>query len=219
MDTEIHTDVKKAYSDPTWWYDIRGFFILTFAYNDTLWRQISFFAKHIKDTHLEIGVGSGTLFKMILQWRNRQQPTPSHLTLTDYVPSMLTSARKKFKNQKNITVEVADATNLSYAEASFDSVSVANSLHCIENLDAALTEIVRVLRPDGVFSANIIIEPTGSGILATIAHKINAWGKQKGILYKTYTVPEVLTKYQQAGLTVTYQKHTGNVLYLVAQRT
>ncbi|MGN2393366.1 class I SAM-dependent methyltransferase, partial [Pelomicrobium sp. G1] len=27
--------IAQAYSSPPWWYDVRGFFILTFAYRST----------------------------------------------------------------------------------------------------------------------------------------------------------------------------------------
>ena len=29
-------EIAEAYSSEPWWYDIRGFFILTFAYNSTI---------------------------------------------------------------------------------------------------------------------------------------------------------------------------------------
>src|SRR5207253_7871264 len=35
-------EIAAAYSSPPLWYDIRGFFILTFAYNSTLPRQLRF---------------------------------------------------------------------------------------------------------------------------------------------------------------------------------
>ena len=35
--------IAAAYRSDPWWYDVRGFFILTFAYNSTLPGQMRFF--------------------------------------------------------------------------------------------------------------------------------------------------------------------------------
>src|SRR3989338_3605220 len=35
-------------------YDVRGFFILTFAYSSTLLRQVRFFGKNMGSNHLEV---------------------------------------------------------------------------------------------------------------------------------------------------------------------
>ncbi|MBK8574313.1 MAG: hypothetical protein IPN90_01080 [Elusimicrobia bacterium] len=96
------TKIAKAYDSPSWWYDIRGFFILTFAYQSTLWAQIRLFAKNIRERHLEVAIGSGTLFGMILgflRWKGRTLPSVVGM---DYAAPMLAGAHHRFKNQKNI---------------------------------------------------------------------------------------------------------------------
>ncbi len=45
--------IEKAYDSPPLWYDIRGFFVLTFAYRSTLWAQIALFGNNIGPRHLE----------------------------------------------------------------------------------------------------------------------------------------------------------------------
>ena len=54
--------VAQAYSSPPWWYDIRGFFILKLTYRSSLFAQIAFFEKNLRDKHLEVVIGTGTIF-------------------------------------------------------------------------------------------------------------------------------------------------------------
>src|SRR6478672_3814286 len=62
-------EIAAAYVSPPWWYDVRGFFILTFAYNSTLTRQLRFFGPNFGPRHLEVACGTGTLLEMVLRWR------------------------------------------------------------------------------------------------------------------------------------------------------
>jgi ubiquinone/menaquinone biosynthesis C-methylase UbiE len=169
---------KEAYKDPTWLYDIRGFFILTFAYRDTLWRQIAFFNKNIKAVHAEIAVGSGTLFSMILLWRRLTNAPKAEIHASDYVESMLDGARKKLSQYDKISIIQADLRKLPYPDQMFDSINVANSLHCVEDIDQALFEIFRVLKKGGTFASNTLTYP-GKSWLDKISHWINNWGIKK----------------------------------------
>jgi len=62
-------EIAAAYDSQPWWYDLRGFFILTFAYNSTLTHQLRFFAPNFGARHLELACGTGTLLEMVLRWR------------------------------------------------------------------------------------------------------------------------------------------------------
>ena len=66
-------EIAAAYDSPPWWYDIRGFLILTFAYNSTLGRQLRFFGPNFGDEHLEVACGTGTLLELVLRWRKRKR--------------------------------------------------------------------------------------------------------------------------------------------------
>lgn len=46
-----------------------------------------------------------------------------------------------------------DATALPYAPETFDAVVISNALHIMPNPKAALSEIRRVLKPDGILIA------------------------------------------------------------------
>ena len=55
-----------AYRDPSWWYDIRGFFILMGTYQVMIWTHLTFFARNLGNRHLEAAIGSGTFMALTL---------------------------------------------------------------------------------------------------------------------------------------------------------
>lgn len=173
--------ITKAYSSPSWWYDIRGFFILTFAYRNTLWEQIRFFAADLKSPHLEVAIGSGTLFWMILAYRRiRGLSIPEEIIGIDYVDRILDGARHKFGRNKRFRLECMDAAHLPMGNGIFRSINIANAFHCFSDPDAALKEMYRVLADDGVLRLNAILHPGAIWPFKQISKAIFDWGMKKG---------------------------------------
>jgi ubiquinone/menaquinone biosynthesis C-methylase UbiE len=63
---------------------------------------------------------------------------------------MIKTAQRKNKNQKVHFVQM-NAEQIGFNEASFDTVSIAVSLHHLENVPQVLGEMKRVLKPGGMF--------------------------------------------------------------------
>ena len=59
-------------------------------------------------------------------------------------------ARDKYKDAR-VEFMVMDARKLTFAGNTFDTVAMANGLHHMEDITAALSEMKRVLKPGGVF--------------------------------------------------------------------
>lgn len=216
--TEGAEKIAQAYDSPSWWYDIRGFFILTFAYQSTLWEQIRFFAKNIRESHLEVAIGSGTLFGMVLgflRWKGRSLPS---IVGMDYAAPMLAGAIHRFKRIKKIRLYEGDVTRLPETDESFRTVNIANAFHCFPDPDAALREIRRVLVPGGTLAMNVLLYPQKQGLLPRIANAINRWGKRKGILYTPYTAEEVRTLLTKAGFVIREEQISGHCHFVVAER-
>ena len=209
-------EIAQAYSSEPWWYDLRGFFILTFAYNSTLLKQIHLFGENMGRQHLEVACGTGTLLELILRWRRWKDRPVVEITGVDYAESMLAGAVKRFKGKSNMRFLHADAVDMGFDSNSFDTVNVANAIHCLPQVDAALSEIYRVLKPGGAFAANVLLYPRGRGVLKAIAERINTWGIAKGILVTPYDLADVKAKVIAAGFKLRGEEISGNCYNFVA---
>lgn len=211
-------EIAQAYSSTPWWYDVRGFFILTFAYNSTIWEQLRFFGKNIGERHLEVACGTGTLLEMVLKWRKWKGLPKVRITGIDYAESMLRGAIDRFAGQTDIDFQHADAAALPYESNCFDSVNIANSIHCLPDVDGALKDIFRVLKPGGLFAANVLLYPKGPQPLKWIAERINAWGIRKGILYTPYYSDDISQRLLKVGFLLLSQEKSGNCFNVLAQK-
>jgi ubiquinone/menaquinone biosynthesis C-methylase UbiE len=211
-------EIAAAYSSPPWWYDLRGFFILTFAYNSTLTRQLRFFTQNFGVRHLEVACGTGTLLDLILKWRKWKGLPERNIVGVDYAASMLAGATRRFAGKSNIELRHADAAALPYPDASFDTANVANALHCFPDVDGALRDIFRVLKPGGTLATNVLLYPRTPWPLNRIASRLDRWGMQKGILYTPYTRDEIRQRIIDAGFEVGFESVSGNCYELIARR-
>lgn len=75
-----------------------------------------------------------------------------HVEATDFSPKMIEKAKKK-KAPDNIYFSVEDATAFSFEDNSFDVVIISNALHIMPEPEKALSEILRVLKPNGLLVA------------------------------------------------------------------
>lgn len=210
--------VDQAYDSPSWWYDLRGLFILTFSYRSHLASQVRFFGENMGDDHLEAAVGSGSLLDIILRWRRYAKRAMSRIVAFDYAEAMLAGARKRFRNARSIVLMRADATRLPLDDSSFDTVNIANAAHCFADIDGAFREVHRVLRVGGTLAVNVLLTPRGGPLARAIAGAINAWGMKKGILFRPYEEDEVFARLERAGLRIVRARIHGNALEVLARK-
>lgn len=123
--------------------------------------------KHIGDAAagkivLELATGPGLI-------ANHIADKASKVVATDFSPEMINQAKKN-GTADNVVFEIADASDLSYADKSFDIVVIANALHVIPNPEKVLGEIDRVLKDGG-----LLICPTY--IHRNAEEKENLWAK------------------------------------------
>ncbi len=218
MSAKSRDQIAAAYSSPPWWYDLRGFFILTFAYNSTLTHQLRFFGPNFGVRHLEVACGTGTLLDLVLRWRQWKGLPQVQIVGVDYAESMLAGAERRFAGQTNIELRHADAAALPYPDATFDTANIANSIHCFPDVEGALRDIFRVLKAEGTLATNALLYPQGVWPFKQIAQRIDDWGIRKGILYTPYHREEMRRYVVGAGFEVASENVSGNCYDVVARK-
>lgn len=218
MTTKTREEIAQAYSSQPWWYDLRGFLILTFAYRSTLWAQVRLFGRNIAAHHLEVAIGTGTLLDIILKWRKWKRLPPAHIVGIDYAEPMLAGAMKRFAGNPDIELKHADVAALPYPDDTFDSANIANALHCFPDVDAALREVFRVLKPGARLAANVLLYARGPQPLRGIANRINDWGMRKGILFSPYHQEDMRRRFEAARFEILHEEVAGNTYNIVARK-
>lgn len=123
---------------------------------------------------LEIATGTGLIALNISEFVRSVEAT-------DFSPKMIETAKKK-RVPDNVRFSVEDATALSFPEAAFDTVIVSNALHIMPEPEKALSNILHVLKPNG-----LLIAPTYShGHLRESTWNLNA-KILKRIGFETYS--------------------------------
>ncbi|HTG44097.1 MAG TPA: class I SAM-dependent methyltransferase [Verrucomicrobiae bacterium] len=107
-------------------------------------RRVQMLRSHLQPEMdvLELGCGTGLFTAELAK-------TGARITAVDISPELLEVARLQCQSA-NVRFVIQNAYALDYADASFDSVLGSSVLHHLE-LDQALTEAYRVLRPGGHF--------------------------------------------------------------------
>jgi len=98
---------------------------------------------------LELGCGTGIL------WRENvaRLPREIQVVLSDYSPGMLAEARHHLGSDERFSFVEFDAQAIPLVSARFDLVIANHMLYHVPDLSLALSEIERVLRPQGHLAA------------------------------------------------------------------
>ena len=94
---------------------------------------------------LEVATGTGLIAVNIAAYVRRVEAT-------DFSPKMIAKAKKK-KAPGNVRFSVEDATALYFEDNSFDAVIISNALHIMPDPIKVLSNISRVLKPNGLLIA------------------------------------------------------------------
>jgi demethylmenaquinone methyltransferase / 2-methoxy-6-polyprenyl-1,4-benzoquinol methylase len=117
---------------------------------DVKWRNkvVNIVAKKNPNYILDIATGTGDLAINLVKTK------ASKIIGLDISPGMLEVGRQKIskKNLENtINMVLGDSENLPFDDDTFDAITVAFGVRNFENLDKGLSEILRVLKPNGIF--------------------------------------------------------------------
>ena len=118
---------------------------------------------------LELGCGTGEL------WRERGTLLDQsiELTLTDFSENMVTVTKKAMEGRENVSYDVVNIENIPYGDRSFDRVIANMMLYHVSDLGKGLSEVRRVLAPEGAFYCATYGE---NGIMPFIAGLLKEYG-------------------------------------------
>ena len=117
---------------------------------DIKWRKkvVKIVSSHKPDNVLDIATGTGDLAI------NLAQTKASKIIGLDISQGMLDVGKQKIlKRQLHETIDMVlgDSENMPFNDNSFDAITVAFGVRNFETLDKGLKEILRVLKPGGIF--------------------------------------------------------------------
>ncbi|MBP1605067.1 MAG: ubiE 3 [Acidobacteria bacterium] len=114
---------------------------------DRRWKQrvASLTGMQAGETAVDLACGTGDIAL-------RLADAGGHVVGLDLTPAMLALARRK-DQARRIRLVQADMTHLPFGDASADVVTAGYGIRNVPDLDAALAEVHRVLRPGGRFVA------------------------------------------------------------------
>ena len=114
--------------------------------NEDYTTLISKIVGDVGKTKMVLDAACGTAIISFAIFKNVQ-----HIEATDYSAEMVSIAKQKAitNNISNVNFSVQSASDLSFPKEHFDSVIICNSLHVIERMKEALTELHRVLKRGG----------------------------------------------------------------------
>ena len=208
-----------AYRDPSWWYDIRGFFILMGTYQVMIWTHLAFFAKNLGNKHLEAAIGSGTFLALTLLTKKiLGGKLPEEIIGIDYAERMLQGAQILFKSNKSVKLVQADLGNINYPNAYFDSVNIAHSFHAFPDPGKVLKELHRVMKPKAYLYVDVLLAPRGGCLRRAIATRVNRFCFKKGILARTCDPETTKAQFESNHFNVINSYIKGNTYHIIAEK-
>ncbi|MBD2430843.1 MULTISPECIES: class I SAM-dependent methyltransferase [Fischerella] len=136
----IENTVRNQYDQVAAVYDLRwkSYISKTLSFLKT-WAEIS-----PLDSVLDVACGTGEFERLLLSEHSTQ-----HIVGIDISEKMLAIAKQKCSPYPQVEFYTATAKALPFASNSFDVIVSANSFHYFDEPAAALTEMRRVLKPEG----------------------------------------------------------------------
>lgn len=123
------------------------------------------------------------------------------------------AARIKFATASGTAAFVeGDASSLPFAKGSFDTVFSFASLYYVPNVQKAVAETARVLRPGGVAILDLGNSKSLATLTGTVCHRLYGWAKLYSIPYE-----DILDALSKAGLVIE-QHHAFQILPLFGPR-
>ncbi|WP_105616448.1 class I SAM-dependent methyltransferase [Vallitalea okinawensis] len=117
---------------------------------------------------LELGCGNGVL------WQVNKQAVKENwdITLSDFSEGMLQDSKQNISIEK-VKFEIIDIQEIPYEDESFDIIIARHMLYHVPDIDKALSEVKRVLKPNGKF----YVSTNGKGHMQELIELVKKYDK------------------------------------------
>ncbi len=168
---------------------------------------------HPESELLEFGCGTGSTAIV-------HAPHVKHIRAVDVSSKMLEIAQAKADaaNITNITFEHAGMDDLSAPDGAYDVILGMSILHLLEDKEAAIAKVYKMLKPGGVFISSTVCIGEKMGFIRLIA----PIGRALGLLptLRIFTTQQLEDSVTAAGFETEHRwrPHEGMTLFLVARK-
>jgi ubiquinone/menaquinone biosynthesis C-methylase UbiE len=162
---------------------------------------------------LEFGCGTGST-------AIAHAPFVRHIKAIDFSSNMIEIAQGKADAAgiQNVTFATASIDDLDEVDETFDAVLALNILHLLEDKEAVIAKVHRMLKRDGVFVASTVCLGNAMKLLSWIV----PIGKYFGLLpqIKAFSTQELREDLTGAGFTIEYEWEPGigRSIFVVARK-
>ena len=165
---------------------------------DVKWRNkvVALVGETYPNSILDIATGTGDLAINLVKTKAEK------IVGLDISEGMLNVGRKKITKKnldQTITMMVGDSENLPFEDDTFDAITVAFGIRNFENLEKGLSEILRVLKPNGIF---VILETSVP---------VKTPYKQGYKFYTKYVLPKIGKLFSKDQLAYSYLSESASV--------
>lgn len=163
---------------------------------------------------LEFGCGTGST-------AIAHAPYVKHIHATDISPKMIEIAQGKSAANRigNVTFEVSTIEALELPDHSFDAVLGLSILHVLEDMEAAVQKISRILKPGGIFITSTVC----LGDTMKWFKFVGPVGRLLGLIpfVRVFSRSELEDSLTHAGFDIDYawQPGEGRAVFIVARKT
>ena len=162
---------------------------------------------------LEFGCGTGTT-------AISHAPYVKHIRATDFSPNMIEIARRKAQaaGVTNVTFECVAVEEIAAADESYDVIMGHSILHLLEDRDAVIAQVRRLLKPGGVFVSSTVCLGDKMGWFRLIAPIGRALGFFP--LVRVFNGEDLVRALRDGGFHIDYKwrPEKGLSLFLVAKK-
>ncbi|MGB7085496.1 MAG: class I SAM-dependent methyltransferase, partial [Phormidesmis sp.] len=147
-------------------------------------------------------------------------PYVKHMRAIDFSTKMIAIAQSKAdtNNVLNITFEQSTIDSISASDQTYDAVLGLSILHLLEDKDAVIAKVYKMLKPGGLF----VTSTTCLGDTMKVLGLIAPLGKALGLmpLVKVFTTQELEESLTDAGFETDYQwqPDKGKAVFIVAKK-